>query len=171
MLRRTYTRPPGLAMARDHLRASLALRARRDHITAGHEEETMAGDTDRDFGKMSAEERDAILGRFRKLSWLLDRQFRIPGIPFRFGLDGLIGVIPGIGDGVTSIMGLYALTVAHREKLPFLARLTMVWNILVDFLVGAIPFIGDLFDFAFHAHSRNLAIIERHLDKRTRRDA
>lgn len=106
---------------------------------------------------------------FRRLSRLLDTQFSLPGIPFRFGLDGLIGLIPGIGDTVTGAMGLYALGVAHRLDLPLGARLKMVWNIAVDVVIGAIPLVGDLFDFAFHAHSRNRRIIEKHLDRRARR--
>lgn len=113
---------------------------------------------------------DRSLAGFQKLARLLDTRFRIPGVPFRFGLDGIIGLIPGVGDAITTGMGLYALSMAHKFKLPLGARAAMIWNLSVDFLVGTIPLVGDLFDFAFHAHAKNLRIIERHLEKRAAGD-
>lgn len=104
--------------------------------------------------------------QFQRLSRLLDSQFRLPGVPFRFGLDGLIGLIPGIGDAVTGVMGLYALSIARQLGLPAGAQAKMIYNIAVDFVLGSVPLVGDLFDFAFHAHRRNWRIIERHLAKR-----
>lgn len=115
-------------------------------------------------------EQSRSLEGFRRLARLLDTRFGVPGVPFRFGLDGVIGLIPGIGDGVTTLMGLYALQVAHKHKLPLGARIKMIWNIGVDFVVGAIPLVGDLFDFAFHAHAKNLRIVERHLERRAARE-
>lgn len=114
----------------------------------------------------AAHETSRSLEGFRRLARLLDTRFRVPGVPLRFGLDGLVGLMPGIGDAVTTLMGLYALGVAHQHKLPLGARIRMIWNIGADFVVGTIPLVGDLFDFAFHAHSKNLRIVERHLEKR-----
>lgn len=107
------------------------------------------------------------LAGFERLSRLLDTQFALPGVPFRFGLDGLVGLIPGVGDAVTGLMGLYALQIAERARLPMAARAKMIWNIGVDVLVGSIPLVGDLFDFAFHAHRKNWRILKRHLDARS----
>lgn len=106
---------------------------------------------------------------FRKIADLLDTQFKVPGLGMRIGLDGVLGLIPVVGDTITGGLGLYALATAHRLKLPLGARLKMIWNIGVDMIIGAIPLIGDIFDFAFHAHAKNYAIIAKHLDRRARR--
>src|SRR5215210_76117 len=86
------------------------------------------------------------------LAKLMDAQFRIPGTDFRFGLDGLIGLIPGAGDLSTFAVSGYMLWVmAHNGASGYvLAR--MIVNVLIDTLIGSIPIIGDLFDFTFKAN-------------------
>lgn len=106
-----------------------------------------------------------MLEGFRILSGLLDNRFSIPFLPAPFGLDALLGLVPVLGDAITALMGLYALVVAHRYKLPLGKRIVMIWNILIDFAVGSIPLVGDLFDWMFQAHRNNLRILERHLER------
>lgn len=96
-----------------------------------------------------------------KLSFLLDRAFRVPGTQWRFGLDAIIGVIPGLGDMVGSFAGMYGLWVARQLGAPVSVQARMVLNLAIDGVVGLVPFVGDLFDFAFKAHTRNHALLER----------
>jgi len=109
---------------------------------------------------------DGVLKGFAALSVLLDNKFKLPFIPARFGLDAMLGLVPVLGDGITAVMGLYALVVAQREGVSLWGKIRMVWNILLDFALGAIPLVGDLFDWAFQAHAKNLDILERHVSKR-----
>ncbi|MCI4643660.1 MAG: DUF4112 domain-containing protein [Hyphomonadaceae bacterium] len=115
--------------------------------------------------KAQASERDRMLEGFRMLSGLLDNRFSIPFLPAPFGLDAILGLVPVLGDAITALMGLYALVVAHRHKLPLGKRVGMIWNIAIDFAIGSIPLLGDLFDWAFQAHRKNLRILERHLER------
>lgn len=98
------------------------------------------------------------------LSHLLDRAFRIPGTQWRFGIDALIGLIPGFGDIVGSLVGAYSLWIAQRLGAPAAVQARMVLNLAVDGIVGLVPLLGDLFDFAFKAHSRNQALLARWLE-------
>lgn len=100
-----------------------------------------------------------------RLAKLLDSQFRIPGTGFRFGLDSLIGLIPGIGDAITGGLGLYIVHRARQEGAPGHVIVRMLWNLLVDTVLGAIPVIGDVFDFAFRANLKNARLLQRHLDR------
>ena len=109
------------------------------------------------------------MATFGRLSHFLDRQFSLPGIPFRFGLDGMVGLIPVVGDAVTGVMGLYALKIASDHKLPWHVHGRILWNVGVDSVIGAIPVIGDLFDFAYHAHAKNRRMLERHIARRAAR--
>ena len=109
---------------------------------------------------------DSVLKGFAALSVLLDNKFKLPFIPARFGLDAMLGLVPILGDAITAVMGLYALVVAQREMVSFWGKLAMIWNILLDFVLGAIPFAGDFFDWIFQAHRKNLDILERHVSKR-----
>jgi len=107
---------------------------------------------------------DAALKDFERLSRLLDTQFGVPFLP-RFGLDSLVGIVPVAGDVLTAVMGFYALGLAQKHKLPFWTKLGMAWNIIFDMTVGAVPIIGDLFDFFFQAHRRNYKTLRKHLEK------
>jgi len=93
------------------------------------------------------------------LSHLLDRAFRVPGTRWRFGLDALIGLIPGLGDIVGSLVGVYSLWIARKLGAPGAVQARMVLNLALDGAVGLVPILGDLFDFAFKAHSRNQALL------------
>ncbi len=96
------------------------------------------------------------------LAKLMDAQFRVPGTDIRFGLDGIIGLIPGAGDLSTFAVSGYMLWImANNGASGFvLARMTL--NILIDALVGSIPLLGDIFDIAFKANMRNLRLMQEH---------
>lgn len=94
---------------------------------------------------------------------LLDDRFRIPGTDFRFGLDPIIGLLfPGIGDAVTGAGSIGLLTLALRRGVPRVILGRMLLNILVDVILGALPFIGDIFDAAWKCNRRNLELIREH---------
>ena len=97
-----------------------------------------------------------------KLAKLMDAQFRVPGTGIRFGLDSLIGLIPGAGDLSTFAVSGYMLWImANNGASGFvLARMTL--NILIDAIFGSIPILGDLFDVAFKANMRNMRLMQQH---------
>jgi Domain of unknown function (DUF4112) len=98
----------------------------------------------------------------RKWSVLLDSAFRVPGTNFTFGLDPLLGLIPWIGDMTTPLFSAVLLLHAVRMRIPKIVQLRMLMNAAIDFAIGVVPVIGDLFDFGWKANVRNLALLERH---------
>jgi len=99
----------------------------------------------------------------RRLSVLLDSAFRVPGTQLRFGLDPILGaLLPELGDALTALLSLSLLVVAYRQRVPKLVLARMLINVALDAVFGAIPLVGDAFDFAFKANEKNLALIERH---------
>jgi len=101
----------------------------------------------------------------RNLEWiakLMDSQFRIPGTKIRFGLDAIIGLIPGGGDFATFIISaMMVSTMAKRGASGYLVA-RMAINIIIDAVFGAIPIIGDIFDVAFKANEKNLQLMKEH---------
>jgi hypothetical protein len=93
------------------------------------------------------------------LSRYLDGLFRIPGTDWRFGLDALIGLIPNVGDTLTSFASFYILLSGVRYGVPKITLLRMALNIGIDYLVGSIPFLGDAFDFFWKSNQRNMDLI------------
>lgn len=106
--------------------------------------------------------------RLQRFAYLLDEQFRVPGTNFRVGLDGLVGLIPGVGDTVAAAIASYALLEAYRMDAPTSLIARMAANIGLDWVVGSVPVAGDLFDFAFKANRRNVDLLIRHLESRRR---
>jgi uncharacterized protein DUF4112 len=103
------------------------------------------------------------LARLRRLAWWLDAGIPIPGTDFRFGLDPIIGLIPGLGDGVGAVLsGGILLEAAHRGA-SRATLLRMALNIAIDSLVGAVPVLGDVFDFVWKSNLKNVALLERAL--------
>lgn len=98
----------------------------------------------------------------RAISWIFDELIRIPGTRFKFGLDALLGILPGGGDMLGGAVSAYALIVARRMGAPPAVILRMALNIVVDALVGVVPLAGDLFDAGWKANRRNLALLERY---------
>ena len=105
---------------------------------------------------------DRSLEHVRRFARLMDSAFRVPGTRFRVGLDPIIGLVPWIGDAVAPIFGLVLITHAMRLRVPRVIMLRMAINLAVDAIVGEIPVLGDLFDFAWKANEWNLALLERH---------
>ena len=106
---------------------------------------------------------EARLKRVRLLSRLLDEQFRIPGTTQRIGLDGLLGLIPGVGDTAGALLSTYILYEAIRLGVPKTVLLRMVANIGIDTVVGAVPVVGDIFDIAWKANKKNAALLHAYL--------
>lgn len=100
-----------------------------------------------------------------RVTGLMDSSFRIPGLGIRFGLDPIISLIPGLGDATSfTVSALLVLSMIRRGASGMLA-MKMVGNILVDLAVGAIPVVGDLFDFAYKANRRNLDLMLEHYEE------
>ena len=108
----------------------------------------------------------ADLVRAHQLADLLDTRFSIGG--FRFGVDALVGLIPGVGDLIGALAGLYPLVVARRHNLGKVVQWRMGLNLLIEFGIGSIPVVGDVFDFGFKANVRNVKLLDRAAAKRVR---
>ena len=106
----------------------------------------------------------AQIARLRDLSNLLDSKWRFPGTEFRFGVDGIASIVPGVGDTLTGVIAAYIVWQAHQMGVPRRTLARMVWNVGLDWAVGSIPVLGTIFDFAFKANNRNMALLNRHLD-------
>jgi Domain of unknown function (DUF4112) len=106
-----------------------------------------------------------------RLSHLLDGLFRIPGTSWRFGLDAIVGLIPGVGDAATSLASFYILAAGVRYRVPKVTLLRMGMNIGLDFLLGAIPGVGDLFDFAWKSNEMNMELIRKRATVKTAEEA
>lgn len=102
------------------------------------------------------------LQRLDRVAWLLDNSIKIPGVNYRIGLDGLIGLIPGIGDATGTLLSMYILAEGARAGIPKPILLRMAWNIGVDSLIGAIPLVGDLFDMTWKANARNVRLLKEY---------
>ena len=96
-----------------------------------------------------------------QLSRWLDGLFRIPGVGWRFGLDALVGLIPGIGDTATTLASFYILAAGVRYRVPKVTLLRMGLNIGLDYVFGAIPVVGDLFDVAWKSNQRNVELLRQ----------
>jgi uncharacterized protein DUF4112 len=105
---------------------------------------------------------DRNLETLRRWAGLLDNAFRVPGTQIRFGLDPILGLFPGIGDLATPVLSVLILVHGARVRVPKVVLARMVLNALIDFVVGAIPVLGDLFDFGWKSNAWNLALLERH---------
>ena len=106
------------------------------------------------------------------IAWLvelMDDAYQIPGTNYRIGLDGIIGLIPGIGDLAMMLVGSMVLKEAKRLKVSPWTRARMIFNYGIDFVVGLIPLAGDLFDIGFKAHRKNLRLLQKHVEKQRRR--
>jgi hypothetical protein len=101
--------------------------------------------------------------RLQYLATLLDARFRIPGTNWRFGLDGIIGLIPGVGDAAGALISLYIVAEAWRLGARKRTIVWMLGNIALDALLGAVPVLGDLFDVAWKANVKNMRLLKRDL--------
>lgn len=118
-----------------------------------------------DSGRTVEEE----LAALRRFARLLDNRFEVMGV--RFGVDALVGLVPVAGDAVTLITGTTALYTSVRLKLPWHVHTRVVLNLLTDAGIGAIPILGDAFDFFFRSHKRNFRLVEHHVLERAAKQA
>ena len=100
------------------------------------------------------------LDHLRLVTRLFDQAFVIPGTKWRFGLDALFGLVPGLGDIAGALVAVFAMRVARQLNVPMTVQLHMLSNIALDAVIGMVPLAGDLFDFAFKAQTRNLALLD-----------
>jgi hypothetical protein len=98
------------------------------------------------------------------LSRLLDSWFRIPGTSIRFGLDGIIGLVPGIGDILAGLASCIIIFAAWTRGAPYVTIARMLVNLALDVIIGTVPLLGDIFDIAWKANRRNYALLTRHLE-------
>lgn len=113
----------------------------------------------RNTTRQAKPQRDAGLAGARRLAWLLDRSVPLPG-GFRIGLDGLLGLIPGVGDAIGGGLSTWIVYQAWREGAPRIILARMLLNVGLDTLLGAIPLLGDLFDFFWKSNLRNLELLD-----------
>jgi hypothetical protein len=99
--------------------------------------------------------------RLRALAHLLDDAIPLPG-GYRIGLDPIIGLIPGLGDAIGALLSTYIINEARSLGAPRSILMRMIGNVFTEALIGAVPFAGDLFDAAFKANTRNLALLARY---------
>lgn len=117
---------------------------------------------------MRESERERNLRALEQLTQLMDDRFQVPGTNIRFGLDGLIGLVPGIGDLAGAGISLYIVYHARRHGASRWLIGRMLGNVAVDTVIGAIPLVGDAFDIGFKANRRNMRLLKRHLERQSR---
>ena len=108
----------------------------------------------------------ADLARLRKLAATMDSAYRVPGTQVRLGWDALLGLVPVVGDALTMIPSAFILREAHRLGAPKLLLARMGANTAVDFVLGAIPLVGDIFDIGWQSKTRNVGLLHAHLAKK-----
>ncbi len=107
----------------------------------------------------------SVRARVEAMEFLLERSFRIPGVNIPVGLDALIGLVPVLGDVITTAMGAYIVWEARNLGLSKWQLTRMGANVAFDTVIGLVPLIGDAADLMFRSNTRNLRIIKKHLDK------
>jgi hypothetical protein len=112
----------------------------------------------------SVSEIDADLARARMLANWLDAKFSFMGVPF--GFDSIIGLVPVVGDTLTTLAGTYPVYLAEKHKLGKAVQGRMLFNLFVDWLPGLLPFVGDLVDVAYKANLKNLKLLENAIEKK-----
>lgn len=122
-----------------------------------------SADEERRLAAVDAEHKDLVA-----LARLFDTQFGIPGTPFRFGLDSLVGLVPVAGDVIGGAVSLYLVGKAKRAGASNWLVMRMLANTAVDSTLGAVPVVGDVFDVMFRANTKNIDLLRQHLAKQVR---
>lgn len=114
---------------------------------------------------MTAPASVAATAKVDRLARLLDRAVGIPGTNIRFGLDSVLGLIPGMGDVATGALSLYIILEAARLGVPRATLVRMLGNVAVDVAGGSVPLLGDIFDVAWKSNTRNVELLQRHVGR------
>ena len=107
----------------------------------------------------------SVRRRLEAMEGLLERAFVVPGTNYRVGVDAVVGLVPVVGDLITTAMGAWLVWEARNLGMSKFHLLRMGGNVAVDTIVGAVPLVGDAFDFVFRSNTRNIRILKRWLDK------
>lgn len=113
---------------------------------------------------MQSTETEKSRKKLERLAWYLDSSIKLPGFNARFGFDGLLGLIPGVGDTIGALVSSVVISEAARMGAPKVLLVKMAFNVALDALVGIVPVLGDLFDFVWKANQRNVQLLNRYLD-------
>jgi hypothetical protein len=116
--------------------------------------------------RTSSGSRAERLARLDMLASLLDTAFVVPGTNIRFGFDALVGLVPGIGDALTTAVSLYIVHEARQLGAPWHVVSRMLANVALDGVVGAVPILGDAFDVMWRANRRNVALLREHFERK-----
>jgi hypothetical protein len=108
---------------------------------------------------------DPRVARLRSLARLLDSAWGVPGTRYRFGIDAIVGLVPGIGDIIGAVFSVLIVFQAARLGAPASTLFRMMSNIGLDTIIGEIPLLGDLFDVGWQANNRNMALLDQHLQR------
>jgi hypothetical protein len=136
----------------------------KSHASQAHVRQVTADEIDR-----MPVDRAHNIERIRKVTQLMDEAFEVPGTNYRVGWDSIIGLVPVLGDLVTAGISAWIIHEANQQGISRWQMMRMLGNVGIDFTIGLIPGLGDLADAAFKANSKNLKILERHLEKQERR--
>ncbi|KAB0680810.1 DUF4112 domain-containing protein [Aureimonas leprariae] len=117
---------------------------------------------DRPFDAMAQADRMRRVQRIARIARLMDTAVHVPFVGVRFGLDSVIGLVPGIGDAAGGLVGLYIINEARKLGMPKQKLLKMVANVALDAAVGSVPVAGDVFDVYFKSHRRNAQMVLDH---------
>jgi len=109
--------------------------------------------------------RSERLKRLESIATMMDTAFVVPGTGIRFGFDGLIGLVPGIGDAVTTALSLYLVHEAWQLGAPKHVITRMLANVALDGVIGAVPVAGDVFDVMWRANKRNMRMLRERIDR------
>ena len=118
-------------------------------------------------GSSLTQEEAELLRRAELAPKWMDTRFRLPLTRWRFGFDGLLGLLPGVGDGAGLLVSGYVAWTAWQAGMPASLVAKMAGNIALDAVVGSVPLLGDILDFGFKANRRNADMIRAHLERRT----
>lgn len=110
-------------------------------------------------------QREQLKNKLNRLAWLMDNSFRIPGTQLRFGIDGLIGLFPGLGDALGALISSHIISQAAQMGVPKSVLLKMAFNVAIDALLGIFPVIGDMSDFIWKANYRNVKLLNDYVEE------
>lgn len=119
----------------------------------------------------SAVEIELAVARLDTLARVMDSAVQIPGTNIRMGLDALLGLLPVVGDAISATISSYLIWEAKQMGASKLVLARMAGNVAIDTVIGSVPFVGDIFDVAYKANIKNIALLKKHVDKHGLRNA